>query len=142
MFSQNIDDLDISLLSLTTKTPLALPYSTTLQLHRLARKIIYTSYYHIANLDPKLFKGPFLSPCKACSNLKNSRMRGTKISGMRPRFTLYNEHGADNAAIGEAIELDLKERYNIFIVAGIALKGISSVQELVHNIRSRVKLMV
>ena len=142
LFSQNIDDLDISLPSLATKTPLAPPYPTTLQLHGSAGKMTCTSCHRIADLDPELFKGPFLSPCEACSNLKNSRMRGTKIGGMRPRFTLYDEHGADDAAIGEAIELDLKERYDIFIVAGTALKGIPSVQELVHDIRSRVKLMV
>ena len=89
-----------------------------------------------------MFKGPFLSPCKAYSNLKNGRMRGTKIGGIRLRFTLYDEHDADNAAISEAIELDLKKRYDMFIVARIALKGISSVQELVRNMRSRVKLMI
>ena len=54
-------------------------------------------------------------------------MRDTKIGGIRLRFTLYNEYGANDVAIGEAIELDLKKRYDIFIVARIALKGIPSV---------------
>ena len=127
LFLQNIDDIDISLPSLTTKIPLTPPYPTILQLHGLARKIIYISCHRIADLDSELFKEPFLSSCKACSNLKNGRMRDTKIGGIRLRFTLYNEYGANDVAIGEAIELDLKKRYDIFIVARIALKGIPSV---------------
>ena len=61
---------------------------------------------------------------------------------MRPRITLYDEHGSDDVAVDEVIKSDLKGRYDVFIVAGTGLKGIRSVQDIVRNMRSRVDSML
>ena len=139
LISQNIDGLDTAIPSLATKVPLTPPYPTTLQLHGSIEWMTCTSCHRIDKLDPKLFYGSSPSPCVACTT---NRKRATKVGGMRPRFTLYEERGHDDDALNEVLESDLKKQYKMCIVAGTALKGIPSVRNLVCDISSRVDLMV
>jgi NAD+-dependent protein deacetylase SIR2 len=137
LFTQNIDGLDASIPSLATKVPLTHPYPITLQLHGSVRKMTCTTCYRIAELDPELFN----SSQPLCAVCENIQPRAARVGKMRPRLTLYEEHGPDDDDIGDAIELVLQERYNMFIVAGTAL-AIPKVIEIVQNMRSCVDLMV
>ena len=142
LMSQNIDGLDTAIPSLATKVPLTPPYPTTIQLHGSIEWMLCISCLHTEKLDPDMFNGPSMSPCAACDARDTDRMRAAKVGGMRPRFTLYDEDGNDDDAIEEVLASDLKKRYRMCIVAGTALKGITSVQKTVRDMSTRVDLMV
>lgn len=133
LYSQNIDCIDTSLHQLHTTIPLPPhgPWPPTIQLHGSIKKTVCISGRHLRDLDPDQFVGPDKPLCKECDRMAGKlRKRSAPPSGMRPRFTLYDETGLDDKAIEAAIRADVKEKPDAIIVVGTSL-AIPSIQQLV-----------
>ncbi|SCU81765.1 LADA_0C00958g1_1 [Lachancea dasiensis] len=133
LYTQNIDGLEDQTSHLQSKTPLELPFPTTIQLHGSIKHMACNKCSKIYHFDPLIFKCQddrtdveLVPSCPQCTEFEAVRavagMRSQGIGKLRPRVVLYNEIHPEGESIGSVVLKDLKGKPDCLIIVGTTLK--------------------